>query len=660
MNTGTTESDETSSSCFPPKASILGHTQGMPDNHRQLNTDSLSEKTQQQAELSDMSCPQMWEGSSPDRNFAGRHPLSNKTTPPLFAKMTDEVLVRSSSAGSHEEPLGSGRSSLSGRSMHDPFTSSQSSFASDHQHYSHSAVGGVVAPSGSATGQEEHRGGLSVAPSTTMGHQAHSHDKGFHTHSASATSAQQDQRSHRHPGGVQQQQSGFYQDHHTPTINTQPQGPVATSISPSVQWTLDQHVPQLMKLLSEAEGDSSANDDPNHQVSTKQHSATTITTSNTNTTSQPMQQRFTKGQSKMRSIPQHQPQFALSSSAAPFNPTAPAQQKVASPQSNASCFSVTSFNDGEDPVSSPDTKNLQKAGCEFVATPFAVLKADPTLARLSPGEDTSVKEIFVGQLPFDFSPAALCDALRRLTGSQESIVTRFKMGPKPTCAFLTVKEQYEAPLLALTKKVLCDNNGMWVARSSTAAAGIQSVSKRRVALKKPGIPQRPMVLESVNQASHAPKVHHHRAPPTYASNGPNTGFYPQHQQGAGRGQQQPQQFYNQFANQPQPQTQKGAGSGMSVCLCGTRHVVAMTHSFGNCSMCARDLPSGVMVRRCPKCSGTDICTVCVAMANGASNNVGSIGYQQPQQQQPRYTQQSASSHHQFSQRHLMDEDHVIF
>ena len=351
--------------------------------------------------------------------------------------------------------------------------------------------------------------------------------------------------------------------------------------------------------------------------------------------------------------------------------------RAETPPSTISHFSVSSSDDIVIPKANPGENALSK-NCTFVSAPLAPPKVEPNFhPGCELGQPVQLAELFIGQINFDFSPAGLCEALMKLAGASQPIVTRLKPGPKPTCAFVTVLAQYKEPLLALSKKMLCDHKGIWVAHSAAAENAIHSVADRRRQLHTPGIPNRPVVVEPVHERARNQNANRggarlgnreggSYAPPPYfpqafanpyaganaaagfampqqwtsqlpwATAGGASGFQGGYQPGMPFTPQQQQPFtlhQEQFPVTQQQQTQNSGTSpsgstataqeiaeravSRSVCACGRPHVIAQTREECLCATCRRRLPPFTYVRSCPNCVSR-ICTLCVEEAMSTS------------------------------------------
>jgi hypothetical protein len=151
-------------------------------------------------------------------------------------------------------------------------------------------------------------------------------------------------------------------------------------------------------------------------------------------------------------------------------------------------------------VASALQSDLQST-CRFLPLPMRAnrrVKGVATIIIAHVPESTPLQEIFVGQLLFNFSLNSLCRMLQLLAGAKDPIVTRIKVGPKPTCAFVAVHQAFGAVLCSYSKRLLCDADGVWVADSDPVArAALEEECQRRAELKIPGLPSKPIVIEEI-------------------------------------------------------------------------------------------------------------------------------------------------------------------
>jgi hypothetical protein len=302
----------------------------------------------------------------------------------------------------------------------------------------------------------------------------------------------------------------------------------------------------------------------------------------------------------------------------------------------------------KDVPSGPHQTAMKEAGCRFIHC--TLVDADPALkaASFQPIHVSSlenVSELFVGQLPFDFSGAKLAELLSAIL-RKPSVVYRVKNGPKPTCAFVVVRSEESAELLQLSKRILCDTEGVWVAPVGNDAAikALQQVCADRSKRRTPGTPMNAVVIEPVaassrtlgrlvggasNDASHLSR----QAPPAYDQHttgpmvfappmmvpfpwscpsflypGSASGLVPAFPPGVGS-----------FPATLPPAA--AAGTGSTVCGCGFPHVKALARPNEVCLMCSQALPVMAFVFRCQQPHCADPETICLRCAKQARQPV---------------------------------------
>jgi hypothetical protein len=107
-------------------------------------------------------------------------------------------------------------------------------------------------------------------------------------------------------------------------------------------------------------------------------------------------------------------------------------------------------------------KGRLESCCRFIECPLRGTRRSKGISILT-DSDAPVKELFIGQLVFNFNVEALATLLQRLARSESPVCSRVKVGPKPTCAFVAVRAEYVPTLLSFSQRLLCDWNGVWVA-----------------------------------------------------------------------------------------------------------------------------------------------------------------------------------------------------